>query len=133
MNKSLLQAARPLVLVFVFFTAAFIIGRNWLEEKGVDQQVLIAGNLLLFIVSFFTYFLTQRAIRSSNPQAFVRAMYAGFMLRFFALAIAAFIYIMVTKKDVNKAALIACAGLYIIYSIIETRTLVKMLKQKKNA
>lgn len=132
MNKNLLQSIRPLILVFIFFTAFFISGKSWLDKKGVDQNVLIIGNLLLFLISLTAFLITNKALTSSNPQAFVRAMYGSFIIKFFVLAITAFVYIMVAKKNVNKPALIACAGLYIIYTGIETRALMKMLKQKKN-
>jgi ACR3 family arsenite efflux pump ArsB len=132
MNKNLLQSIRPLILVFVFLTAFFISGKSWFEKKGVDQDVLIAGNLILFLVSLSAFLITNKALASSNPQAFVRAMYSSFIIKFFVLAITAFVYIMVAKKNVNKPALIACAGLYIIYTGIETSALMKMLKQKKN-
>jgi hypothetical protein len=49
------------------------------------------------------------------------------------IAIAAFIYIQMAKKEVNKPALFACMGLYLVYTFIEISTLTKMLKQKKNA
>ncbi len=132
MNKNLLQSIRPLILVFVFLTVFFISGKSWFEKKGVDQDVLIAGNLILFLVSLSAFLITNKALASSNPQAFVRAMYSSFIIKFFVLAVAAFVYIMVAKKNVNKPALIACAGLYIIYTSIETRAMMKMLKQKKN-
>src|SRR5690606_19078077 len=70
MNKSLLASARPLTIVFVLFTAIFLLSADWLVKKNVDIQVLLGGNLLLFIVSMFSYFLSNRALRSSNPQAF---------------------------------------------------------------
>lgn len=133
MNKNLFQFIRPLILVFVFLTAFFISAKDWLDKKGVSQDVLIGGNLILFIVSLAAFVITARALRSSNPQAFVRAMYGSFIIKFFVLAVAAFIYIMMAKKNVNKPALIACAGLYIIYTGIETRALMKLLKQKKDA
>lgn len=133
MNKSLLQSLRPLLLIFVFTTAFFIISQAWLEKKGVDTDVLIGGNLVLFAVSFLAFFVTYRALRSNNPNAFVRAIYGSFMIKFFLVAIAAFIYIMIAKAAVNKPALLACAGLYIIYTGIEIRSLTKMLKNKKNA
>jgi ACR3 family arsenite efflux pump ArsB len=132
MNKNLLQSIRPLVLVFIFLTAFFITSKSWLEKKEVDQDVLVIGNLILFLVSLSAFLLTNKALSSSNPQAFVRAMYGSFIIKFFVLAITAFVYIMVAKKNVNKPALVACAGLYIIYTGIETRALMKMLKQKKN-
>ena len=132
MNKSLLQSIRPLLLVFIFITVFSITGKSWLEKKGVDQEVLLIGNLVLFGVSLSAFLLTSKAFLSPNPQAFVRAMYGSFIIKFFVVAIAAFVYIMVAKKNVNKQALVACAGLYIIYAGIETRALMKLLKQKKN-
>lgn len=133
MNRTLLAAARPLIIVFILFTAIFILAKDWFEKKDVDQDVLIAGNLLLFIVSMLSFLISKRSFGASNANVYVRSMYAGFMIRFFVLALAAFIYIMLAKKDVNKAALIGCAGLYVIYTAIETRTLLKLLKEKKNA
>ncbi len=132
MNKNLLQSIRPLVLVFIFLTAFFITGKGWLEKNEVNQNVLIIGNLLLFLISLTAFLITNKALSSTNPQAFVRAMYSSFIIKFFVLAITAFVYIMVSKKNVNKPALVACAGFYIIYTGIETRALMKMLKQKKN-
>lgn len=133
MNKSLLHSIRPLLLIFVFTTAFCITGKGWLAKQGINQEVLVTGNLLLFGVSLLAFLITDRALKSTNPQAFVRAMYGSFMIKFFVVAIVAFIYIMVVKKDVSKPALIACAGLYIIYTAIETRALMKMLNRKKNA
>jgi ATP/ADP translocase len=132
MNKNLLQSIRPLIIIFIILTAIFITAKSWLDKKGVDQDVLIAGNLILFIVSLAAFVITSKSLNNSNPNAFVRAMYGSFIIKFFLLAIAAFIYIMLAKKNVNKAALIACAGLYIVYTGIETRALINTLRQKKN-
>jgi len=132
MNKNLLQSLRPLVIIFILLNAVFITAKSWLAKKGVDQEVLIVGNLILFVVSLSAFLLTNKSLKSSNPNAFVRAMYGSFIIKFFVVAIAAFIYIVVAKKNVNKPALIACAGLYIIYTGLETRALMKTLRQKKN-
>ena len=133
MNNKPLAFIRPLIVVFTFIMAFSITGKSWLDINGVDQLVLIGGNLLLFIVSLAAFFITFKALKSANPQAFVSAMYGSFMIKFFLIAVAAFIYIMIAKKEVNKPALISCAALYIIYTAIETRALMKLLKQKKNA
>ena len=133
MNRTTLQLLRPVILVFILLNVFFIAARQWITNKGADQEVLIAGNLLLFVVSVITFLITHRSFRSNNPNAFVRAMYAGFIIKFFAVAIAAFIYILITKKDVNKPALFACMLLYAVYTFVEVRTLLGVLKQKKNA
>ena len=49
------------------------------------------------------------------------------------LAIAAFVYIMIAKKNVDKTGLIVFAALYILYTFFETRALMSLAKQKRNA
>jgi len=133
MNKDLLRLLRPLMIIFILINAFAITGKSWLEKNSVDQSVLIAGNLLLFLVSLTAFLITYRSLRSSNPQAFVRAMYGSFMIKFFLIAIVAFVYIMIARKNVNKPGLIACGILYIVYTVLETGALMKLLKQRKNA
>jgi hypothetical protein len=121
-----------MILVFILLNALFLTGRNWLVKKGFDPDVLIIGNMLLFIVLLISFIITQRSLKSENPNAFVRAMYGSFIIKFFVLALAAFIYIIITKQNVNKPALIACMGLYIVYTVFEVSSLMRLLKQKKN-
>ena len=132
MNKNLPQSVRPLLILFVILNALFVASKHWLAKKGVDYEVMIIGNLILFAVSLSAFLLTNKSLKSSNPNAFVRAMYGSFIIKFFVVAITAFIYIMIAKKNVNKPGLIACAGLYIIYTGLETRALMNTLRQKKN-
>lgn len=123
---------RPMILVFVALTAVLITGKNWLAKKGFDQDVLIIGNMVLFLVSLISFLLTYRSLNTKNTHAFVRAIYSGFIAKFFLIVIAAFIYIMVADT-INKPALFACMGLYIIYAFLEVTALLRILKQKKDA
>jgi FtsH-binding integral membrane protein len=133
MKKQRLSFAGPLVFVFAFITAFCLTGRNWLTDYQLEPDVIIIGNLVLFAVSITAFWLTSRSFRSGNPQAFVRAMYGSFMVKFFVVAIVAFIYIIAVKKNVSKPSLAACGILYIVYTVLETRALTRLLKQKKNA
>ena len=123
----------PLVLLFIILSGFFIADQNWLEKKGVDHEVLIAGNLILFAATALSFYVYQRSMNSTNPNASVRGMYGSFMIKFFVCLVAAFAYIIIKKKEVNKPALIICMGLYIIYTIIEVSALQKLFKKKKNA
>lgn len=123
----------PFILLFIILNCFFIIGKSWLIKKGVDHEVLIGGNLVLFLATALSFFIYQRSMRSANPHASVRGMYGSFMIKFFVCLIAAFIYMMIAKNNVNKPALIICMGLYIVYTVIEVSALQKLLKQKKNA
>jgi hypothetical protein len=133
MNKTNLRLIRPLTTIIVFTGAVCVFAKNWLARNGIDYQVLLAGNLLLYFVSLAAFLISSRALNASNPQAFVRAMYGSFIVKFFVVVIAAFIYIMLAKKNVSKPTLGIWAVLYIIYTVIETKALTRLLKQKKHA
>jgi cytochrome bd-type quinol oxidase subunit 2 len=133
MIKQFRQSIRPMSIVFIILTAIILGARQFLTRKGFNTDVLLMGNVVIYVATIIALWIMVKGANSSNPQAAVRSMYGHFMLRFFLLAIVAFVYIMVAKRNVNKPALIACAALYFIYSYLEIAALLKLLKSKKNA
>ncbi len=133
MSPKSIQPIRPLLLLFVMMSAFFITGKKWLIQKGIQPEVVIIGNLVLFLVSLAAYFVTQRALSNTNSHAFVRSVNTSFILKFFAIAVAAFIYIYISREDINKPGLLLCGVLYFLYTGIETVALMKAMKKNKNA
>jgi ACR3 family arsenite efflux pump ArsB len=123
----------PVILLFIILNALFLTGRNTLDGWNVDQKVLIAGNILLFVITLISFLLAQRGLKSSNTHVFVRAVIGSIMIKLFVSIIAAFIYISIFKKQINKPALFICMGLYLIYTFLEVSILTKQLKLKSNA
>jgi ACR3 family arsenite efflux pump ArsB len=123
----------PVILLFIILNALFLAGRNTLERWNVDQKVLIAGNILLFVITLISFLLAQRGLKSSNTHVFIRAVIGSIMIKLFVSVIAAFIYISIFKKQINKPALFICMGLYLIYTFLEVSILTKQLKLKSNA
>lgn len=123
----------PVVLLFIILNAFFIAGRTMLQRWNADQNVLIIGNALLFIITIISFLLAQRGLKNTNTHAFIRAIIGGIMIKLFVFVIAAFIYISMFKKEINKPALFTCMGLYLVYTFFEVSVLTKQLKQKANA
>lgn len=122
----------PLVILFVVLNAFFIAGKHMLQRWNIDQDVVIIGNLILFLVTVISFFVSLGGLRNNNSHAFVRGVYGSFMIKFFVLAAAAFVYISVNKTKLNKPALFICMGLFLVYLFLEVGILMKMLKEKKN-
>lgn len=120
----------PIVLLFIILNSFFIAGRGMLERWGASQNVLIGGNLLIFGLTFFSFVLAERGLQNKNPHAFVRAVYSSVLLKLFIGIIAAFIYIAIEKKNLNKPGLFTVMGLYLVYTFLEVRVLTRMLKKK---
>ena len=123
----------PVILLFIILNALFLTGRTTLEGWNVDQKVLISGNILLFVITLISFLLAQRGLKSSNTHVFIRAVIGSIMIKLFVSVIAAFIYISIFKKQINKPALFTCMGLYLIYTFLEVSILTKQLKLKSNA
>ncbi|MES1219289.1 MAG: hypothetical protein ABUT20_27535 [Bacteroidota bacterium] len=123
----------PVVIFFIILNGFFVTGKSLLEKWGLDQSVLILGNLLIFVVTVISFIMSQKGLKSANPNSFVRSVYGSFILKFFVFAIAAFVYIQIAKANVNKPSLFACMGLYLVYTFMEVSILTKMLKKKPDA
>ena len=104
-----------------------------LQDWGFDYRVLVFGNIIVFGISFLSYYMAARGLTTKNSHAFLRWVYGSVMLKLFLLASVAFVYIMMNKKEVNKPALFFCMGLYIVYTFIEVSALMKVSKPKPNA
>ena len=64
------------------FLFLFLDRQGVFANYNIDGTVVIIGNFILFLVSLATLVITQRSFKSANPQAFVRSIYAGFIIRF---------------------------------------------------
>ena len=127
------KAVWKMIYVFITINTLAILLKKLLQEQGIDQTVVLAGNLLLFLVAVYTIIQSIKAIDHPNPHVFVRRFYAGFLIRLAVIAVAAFIYIYSQGGQVNKGALFICLGVYAVYSIIEVSALRRILKEKSNA
>jgi Ca2+/Na+ antiporter len=132
MQNNKLKAFIPILLFFILLNAFFILGKNMLVGWDADQEVLILGNLVLFVLTMLSFWLGLRGLKNANSHAFVRSIYSGMMIKMFICIIAAFIYIATYKKELNKPAFFSLMGLYLVYTFIEVSGLTKMLKQKAN-
>jgi len=130
MLKRRFKELTPVLLLFVVLNALFITGRTVLERWNVDQDVLIIGNLLLFLITLVSFGIAQKGLKSTNPNAFLRSVYGSIMLKLFLCIIAAVVYIVAFRSELNKPALFTCMGLYLVYTFLEVTALLKRLKHK---
>lgn len=122
----------PIVLLFVIINALAIALRSKLAGWNIDPDVLIAGNLFLFAVTFFSFLIAKRGLQDQNANKFMRSVYGSIMFKLFLSIIAAFVYIAIYRKELNKPGLIICMALYLVYTFLEVSILTKILRQKPN-
>jgi len=131
--KEIYNKSVAVIVLFILINTGAFLFTNFLHEHGFGIRLLLTANLLLFVLTMAGFFIQMRAIKSSNINAFIRGVYVNLLLKIFIVIIALGIYLFVTKGKVNKPSLFTAMGLYILYSSIEVRQLMKISRKKTNA
>jgi len=132
MNTTGIKAFRPILLIFIITNALFLSARPMFNKWNIDTDVMIIGNLVLFLATVVSFYLYTRSMHTKNAHAIIRTMYGSIMSKMIICLIAAFIYISVAGKSVNKGGIFGCMFLYLLYSFIEVAILMKLSKQNKH-
>lgn len=118
-----------LLLVFAVVNIVLFLLRARLEAAGLNTTVLIGGNSFLFLIFLVSTWMHASAAQNTSTQVFLHSMYGGMLLKLFGIAIAAFVYIYVARDQVNKPALFGIMFLYLLYTFIELRVVLKQTRQ----
>jgi hypothetical protein len=132
-NKNFIRVFLPVLLIFIITNALVLTATGITAKWNIDSGVVVGGNLVLFVATGVSFYLYYKALRNNNVQAFLRMIYGGMFLKMMICLFAAFIYILIAGKAVNKGAIIVCLFLYLVYSSVEIILLLKQSKQSKNA
>lgn len=117
-----------LLLVYLIIWVMLKGTEQRLQSWGVDVMVLHGSHLLLWLTTLVTFRIASKNLSNPNPQVSARALLKGILIKFFVIALAAFVYILYQRKQVNIPALIGGAFLYVLYTVIETRALLRELR-----
>jgi hypothetical protein len=120
----------PVLSLFTTLTIAALLFRPQLARLGFDVNLLIGGNLLLLAITLISMYLLTSGLKASSTNAFLRSVYGGFMIKFFIVAAAVFGYAFLTDGKINKPSVFTLMGLYLVYTFIETSSLLKLTTKK---
>ena len=118
----------PFVALFGLLTLAISLFQTQWIKLGADPRVMHSANTILFAVTIISFWVMSRQFRQPGGQALLRGLYGSFMIRFFLIAVAAFVYILIQRKQVNVPGLIGGGIFYVLYLGLEIRQIQRMLK-----
>jgi hypothetical protein len=126
----MLKHFRPLYILFIIVTTLLIVTRDTLATWKIDKDVVLGGNILLFVFTFIGLLLQLKAIKNPNPNAIVRAVMAGMGLKLLGVAIAVLVYVSMVGKAKNVYGVYVCLVLYLLYTWLEVRLFLSQNKAK---
>lgn len=128
---SWIAAFRPLLLIAIMSTALMIIFREKLANWNMNTDVLIWGNLILFIATISSFYFFYRSL-AKRSLAFLNMVYMGLFVKLGLCLMASFLYIYLAGKSVNKPAILALMGLYLVYTFIELMIITRLGREQQN-
>jgi hypothetical protein len=124
------KAGRPIFIAFLVLTTLVLAGNVFFSGKGIDFIVLMAGNCLFFLISLFVFRMQWLAMYNSNPNVFIRSVMGSMLIKLFACVIAVVAYYFITGSAFNKPAVYISMLIYVVYLVVEVRTIMKLNKSK---
>ena len=121
MTKEFVRLTRPVYILFIIINIVPIIFNNTLDAFKINVNVVIAANLLLFIISMLNLYFQSKNINNPNRSAVIRGVMAGTFLKLMGLAAATLIYLVVAGANRSVNAVFVGMGLYIIYTWLEVK------------
>ncbi len=99
-------------------------GLSGKNPESYNMPVLIAGDAVLALLSIVAYVMANNALKSPNPNAFIRAKMGSTMLRIFICiaGIGTFAYLN-SKAPSTKPTIFLILGMYVVYTILESAVL----------
>ena len=130
--KEIYNKSVPVIVLFILVNSLAFIFKTFLHDHGFGIKFLLAANLLLFCLSQLAFFIQMRGLKSININAFIRSVYASLLIKIFIVIIALAVYLFITKGKINRPSLFTSMALYILYTFIEVRQLMKISRRKTN-
>ena len=133
MLQALVKKFIPVIGLFLLINLIVFIFFNSLKEYGFNVAFLIVANIILFLLTFFGFYIQTRGVRSTNINAFIRGVYSSLLLKMFVIVGAILVYILALGGQVNKPSILTSLGIYLVYTFTEVVQLMKIARKKPDA
>jgi hypothetical protein len=127
------KSLMPLFFLFVVINSLAIVFRGRITALGFDTNVLLIGNIFLCALTFFSFYMLYKGMKAATTAGFLRSVYGSFMIKLLLVAFIVLGYAFLQKENINKPSLFTCMFLYLVYTFIETKALLKLSKKSTNA
>ncbi|MBX2931365.1 MAG: hypothetical protein KF781_05395 [Chitinophagaceae bacterium] len=122
----------PFFALFTVVNIVFIVWAEKWDAMQLNHIVIIFGNALLFLLTMLSLWLLLKAISHKNPNVLFRSVLLSTFIKIIIVGTGALLYITyIPKENRSRLTVIAVMVLYLVYTMIEVKTILGM--NKKNS
>jgi hypothetical protein len=123
------KVLQPVVVLFVVVNVICGILFRWLPSAGMDPIVLLAGNLLVFILTLLSCYLMKNGLTATSTTGFLSSVYGSFIMKLFFVGLVVVVYVKLSGDQMNVPAVFTSMVLYLLYTFIEVKGLLLLVKK----
>ena len=130
MYKKYSKLFLPSTFVFVFVSMVFMLVPALWDRLGINHEVVVLSNLLLFSLSMLTLWMHTKASKNPNPNVFTTSVMASTVIKLFVLGIATVVYLLIAGKQRSVLAIVAGMVLYVVYTVLDVKSALLLNKKQ---
>jgi hypothetical protein len=108
----------PILALFAFVNCFCFLVME--QMPNFNYYFIIVVNTMLILMAFLSYIRILK-MDMNNPNAMIRSVMMGTLMKLGVFAIAALIYAKTRQTKVGIPTLLVCMGIYLLYSWLEIR------------
>ncbi len=123
------RAVRPILILFALVN---LVGMSFyanLSKSGLDPDILLAGNLFVFIITVFSFWMLLRGLKAKSTTVFLSSIYGSFIIKLAVSGLLTVSYAKLKGAEMNTPAIFSSLFLYLIYTFWEIKGLLAMLRK----
>lgn len=114
------KKSQPILLIFIAFNLFGFLVQKGLLHANLKINFLLVVNGMLLLMYFFNLIRISK-LDKTNPNAMVRSVLIGTLLKMVVFVGVAMAYTTQVKQSVGMPTLLASMGLYLLYTWLEVK------------
>ncbi len=120
----------PLFIVFGLVFLLVLIFKDFLISKDINTSFVLGANFVLFALSLAGLFIQSKGAVSTSLSGFLTGIYSSLLMKMFLIVGAILVYITLLGGEVNKGALFISMALYFVFTFLEVKQVMKLVRKK---
>lgn len=125
-----LRIFMPVIFTFILIVAVIFTFTDKFQNASVDPNVLMGGNLLLFVLTIGTIYFQLNALKHKNPNVFIRSVMSAMLVKMVIGVIAVIAYVKLNPGTYSKYGVFGAMICYLIYLAVEVYVVMKLNRSK---
>lgn len=113
-------------ILFIVVTVLAFVFADWLDAHKINHFVVLGANMVLLVLTGANMLMQVKAMANPNPNVFTRSVMGGTFIKLLLLVVALAIYLFLAGSNRSIYAIVVSAGLYIAYTAIEVKGMLKL-------